>query len=135
MLFRSLGNPNQGLALNIYKTHNLALEIARARDLEERNEAANANWICSSGKPHKDFLRKPRGENSKIWNMMVTNVKNMPDLPCTDDVGIIMGNFVSYYGELYCEKPVDMPTLDRMIGNLTLKLDEKDVAALGRPST
>ena len=26
-----------------------------------------------------------------------------------------------------------MPTLDRMIGNLTLKLDEKDVATLGAP--
>ena len=44
-----------------------------------------------------------------------------------------MGNFVSYYGELYCDKHVDMPTLDRMIGNLTLKLDEKDVATLGAP--
>ena len=44
-----------------------------------------------------------------------------------------MGNFVSYYGELYCDKPVDMPTLDRMIGNLTLKLDEEDVATLGAP--
>ena len=59
--------------------------------------------------------------------MTVKNVKNMPDLPRTDDVGTIMGNFVSYYGELYCDKPIDMPTLDRMIGNLTLKLDEKDV--------
>ena len=38
----------------------------------------------------------------------------------------IMGNFVAYYGELYSDKPVDMPTLDRMIGNLTLKLDEKE---------
>ena len=43
----SLGNPNRGLALDIYRSHNLALEIALARDLEERNEAANANWICS----------------------------------------------------------------------------------------
>ena len=65
--------------------------------------------------------------------MTITNVKNMPDLPCTDNVGTIMGNFVSYYGELYCDKPVDMPTLDMMIGNLTLKLDEKDVATLGAP--
>ena len=44
-----------------------------------------------------------------------------------------MGNFVSYYGELYSDKPVDMLTLDRMIGNLTLKLDEKDLATLGAP--
>ena len=70
----SLGNPNQGLALDIYRSHNLALEIVLARDLEERNEAANANWICSSGKPHKDFIRKPRGKNSKIRNMTITNV-------------------------------------------------------------
>ena len=89
--------------------------------------------ICSSRKPHKDFLRKPRGKNSKIRNMTITNVKNMTDLPRTDDVGTIMGNFVAYYGELYCDKPVDMPTLDRMIGNLTLKLDEKDLATLGAP--
>ena len=36
-------------------------------------------------------------------------------------------------GELYCDKPVDIPTLDRMINNLTLKLDEVDAAALGAP--
>ena len=51
--------------------------------------------------------------------MTITNVKNMPDLPRTDNVGTIMGNFVSYYGELYCDRPVDMLTLDRMICNLT----------------
>ena len=57
----------------------------------------------------------------------------MPDIQRTDDKGIIMDNFVTYYGQLYCEKPVNMPTLDRMIGNLTLKLDEEDAAALGAP--
>ena len=57
----------------------------------------------------------------------------MPDSPCTDDVGIITDNVVTYYGQLYCDKPVNMPTLDRMISNLTLKLDEEDVAALGAP--
>ena len=85
-------------------------------------------WEAPQGLP-----LEAQGENSKIWNMTVTNVKNMLDLPRTDDVGTIIGNFVSYYRELYCDKPVDMPTLDRMIGNLTLKLDEKDVATLGAP--
>ena len=47
----------------------------------------------------------------------------MPDLPHTDNVGIIMENFVTYYGELYYDKLVNIPTLDRMIDNLTLKLD------------
>ena len=120
-----MGNPSRGLALNIYRSHNLALEIALARDLEEKNEAANANWICSSGKPHKDFLRKPKEKNSKIRNMTITKVKNMPDLPRTDDVGIIMDNFVKNYGELYCNKPVNIHILHRMIDNLTLKLDEE----------
>ena len=129
----SLNNPNRGLALNIFRSRNMALEIALARDMEDRAEAANASWICSSGKPHKDFLRKPRGKNSKIRSMTIDNVKNMPDLPRTDDVGIIMDNFVTYYGELYCDKPVNVHTLDRMIDNLTLKLDEADVAALGAP--
>ena len=128
-----LDNPSCGLALGIYKSHNLALEIALARDMEDRAEASNANWIASSGKPHKDFLKKPRGRNSKIRNMTIDNVKNMPDLPRTDNAGIIMDNFVSYYGELYCDKPVNIPTLDRMIANLTLKLDEADAAALGAP--
>ena len=128
-----LDNPSRGLALSTFRSHNLALEIALARDLEERTAASNANWICASGKPHKDFLRKPRGKNSKIRNMTVDNVKNMPDLPRTDDVGIIMDNFVTYYGELYCDKPVNVRTLDKMISNLTLKLDEVDAAALGAP--
>ena len=129
----SLDNPNRGLALHIFKSHNLALDIALARDMEERAEASNANWISTSGKPHKDFLRKPRGKCSKIRGMTIDNVKNMPDLPRTDDVGIIMDNFVNYYGELYCDKPVHIPTLDRMINNLTLKLDEEDTVALGAP--
>ena len=130
----SLDNPNRGLALDTFKACNLALEIALARDMEDRKEAANASWICSSGKPHKDFLRKPRGKNSKIRNMTIGNVKNMPDLPRTDDMGIIMDNFVKYYWELYCDKPVNIHTLDRMIDNLTLKLDEEDAATLGHPS-
>ena len=61
--------------------------------------------------------------------MTVDNVKNMPDIPRTDNVGIIMDNFVTNYGELYCDKHVHIPTLDRMIDNLTLTLDEMDVAA------
>ena len=67
--------------------------------------------------------------------MTIDNVKNMPNIPRTDDIGIIMDNFVTYYGELYCNKPVHIPTLDRMINNLTLKLDEIDVATLGTPIT
>ena len=30
--------------------------------------------------------------------MTIDNVKNMPNLSHTDNVGIIMDNFVSYYG-------------------------------------
>jgi hypothetical protein len=74
-------NPNRRVALNIYRAHNLALEVALARDLEERTEVANTNWISTSGKPHKDFLRKPRGKNSKVRSMTIDNVKNAPDLP------------------------------------------------------
>ena len=67
--------------------------------------------------------------------MTIDNVKNLPNIPQTDDIGIIMDNFVTYYGELYCNKPVHIPTLDRMINNLTLKLDEIDAATLGTPIT
>ena len=51
--------------------------------------------------------------------MTIDNVKNMPDISCMDDVGIITDNFVTYYGQLYRNKPVNMSTLDRMISNLT----------------
>ena len=67
--------------------------------------------------------------------MTIDNVKNMPNTPRTDDVGIIMDNFVTYYRELYCNKPVQIPILDRMIDNLTLKLDKIDAATLGTPIT
>ena len=36
-----------GSALQTYRSHNLALEIALARDVEERAEASNASWIAS----------------------------------------------------------------------------------------
>ena len=65
----------------------------------------------------------------------IYNVKNMPNIPRTDDVGIIMDNFVTYYRELYCNKPVQIPILDRMIDNLTMNLDEIDTATLGTPIT
>ena len=48
----------------------------------------------------------------------------------TDDVGTIMDNFVKYYGELYCNKPINVLILNRMIDSLTLKLDEEDAATL-----
>ena len=67
--------------------------------------------------------------------MTIDNVKNMPNISRTDDVGIIMDNFATYYGELFCDNPVHIPTLDRMINNLTLKLDEIDAATLGTPIT
>ena len=59
----------------------------------------------------------------------------MPNIPRTDDVGIIMDNFVTYYRELYCNKLVQIPIIDRMIDNLTLNLDETDAATLGTPIT
>ena len=61
-----LNNPNRELALKTFWSHNLALDVALARDMEERAEASNASWIASSGKPHKDFLGKPRGETPEL---------------------------------------------------------------------
>ena len=129
----SLDSPYRGQALDTFKACNLALEIALARDMEERNKATNASWICSSRKPHKDFLWKPREKNTIRRNMTIDNVKNVPDHPHTDDMGIIMDNFVKYYRDLYCDKPINVHILDRMIDSLTLKLDEEVAATLGAP--
>ena len=60
-----LNNPNRGLALKMFKTHNLALEIALARDMDKRAEASNASWISASGKPTRTFSRNPGGETPK----------------------------------------------------------------------
>ena len=44
-----MNNPNQALALQTFHSHNLALEIVLARDVEERAQASNASWIANLG--------------------------------------------------------------------------------------
>jgi hypothetical protein len=56
--------------------------------------AIQAKWIQMSGKPNKDFLAKPKRARKRIENMMVDNVKDQPELPRTDDMGVILQNFV-----------------------------------------
>jgi hypothetical protein len=65
-----------------------------------RKEAIQAKWIQMSGKPNKDFLAKPKGARKRIGNMTIDNVKDLPDLPRTDDMGVILQNFVEYYSKL-----------------------------------
>jgi hypothetical protein len=71
-----------------------ALQVAMSKDMAMRKEAIQAKWIQMSGKPNKDFLAKPKGARKRIENMMVDNVKDQPGLPCTDDMEVILQNFV-----------------------------------------
>jgi hypothetical protein len=110
-----------------------ALQVATSKDMAMRKEAIQAKWIQMSGKPNKDFLAKPIGARKRIGNMMIDNVKDLPDLPRTDDMGVILQNFVEYYSKLYEHKAICPVALDRLIANLTLTLDEEEAKELDEP--
>jgi hypothetical protein len=96
-------------------------------------EAIQAKWIQMLGKPNKDFLSKPKGAKKRIGNMTIDNVKDLPDLPRTDVMGVILQNFVEYYSKLYEHKAICPVALDRLIANLTLTLDEEEAEELDEP--
>jgi hypothetical protein len=104
-----------------------------AKDMAMRKEAMETKWIQMAGKPNKDFLAKPKGVRKRIGNMTIDNVKDEPDLPRTDDINIILQNFVDYYAKLYEHKGVCPLALDRLIANLMLNLNEEDIEMLEAP--
>lgn len=106
---------------------------AKAKDMAARKEAMQAKWIQMAGKPNKDFLAKPRGSHKKIGNMTIDNVKDKPDLPRTDDMTVILNNFVAYYGKLYEHKRICPIALNKLISNLTLTLTEDEEKILDEP--
>jgi hypothetical protein len=53
-----------------------------------------------AGKSNKDFLAKLKRTCKHIGNMAVDNVKDKPDLPRTDNINIILQNFVEYCAKL-----------------------------------
>jgi hypothetical protein len=65
--------------------------------------------------------------------MMIDNIKDKPDLPRTDDINVILQNFVKYYAKLYEHKRVCPMALDKLIANLTFNLDDKEVERLEAP--
>jgi hypothetical protein len=98
------------------------LHIVTAKDLAVCKEATEAKWIQMAGKPNKDFLAKPRGAHKMFGSMIIDNVKDQPDLLRTDDIKIILQNFVDYYAKLYEHKEICPIALDKLIGKLTLSL-------------
>jgi hypothetical protein len=70
-----------------------ALSIAIAKDMAMQKEATETKWIQMAG--------KPKGTCKHIGNMTIDNVKDKPDLPRTDDINVILQNFVEYYAKLY----------------------------------
>jgi hypothetical protein len=113
-----------------HRINNTQYLKALSKDQEGRKEASTTKWIRIAGKPNKDFLARPRGGRKRIANMTVENRKDEPDLPRTNDINVILENFVNYYGELYAHKKVNKTTLDRLIQNLTLTLTDKERATL-----
>ena len=69
-----------------------------AKDAEERQEASMSKWIRLAGIPNREYLAKPRSSRAKVANMTVDNVKDDPTGDRTDDINIILDNFVKYYG-------------------------------------
>jgi hypothetical protein len=54
-----------------------------------------------AGKSNKDFPAKLKGTCKCIGHMTTNNIKNKPDLPRTDNINVILQNFVEYYAKLY----------------------------------
>jgi hypothetical protein len=65
--------------------------------------------------------------------MTIDNVKDQPHLPRTDDINVILHNFVEYYSKLYEHKRICPVALDRLIKNLTLMLDMEETEELDKP--
>jgi hypothetical protein len=107
--------------------------MAKSKDMAMRKEAIQAKWIQMLGKPNKDFLAKPKGARKRIGNMTVDNIKDQPGLPHTDNMGVILQNFVEYYSKLYEHKAICPVALDRLIANLTLTLDDEEAEELDEP--
>jgi hypothetical protein len=123
------------ITLACYNEKKIDLERIVAEEDFLKEERSKAKWANIAGKPEKDFLRQGRPNRGKkrMFPMSISNEKDKPDLPHTDDPDIILGNFVKYYGELYKHKPVHYPTLDKLIQNLTITLDADEEEEMAKP--
>jgi hypothetical protein len=110
-----LGSSNRAATIIALHQHTRALHVATAKNMAIRKEAIEAKWIQMSEKPNKDFLAKPQASRKRIGNMTIDNVKDQPDFPRTDDINIILHNFVEYYSKLYEHKKICPVALDRFI--------------------
>jgi hypothetical protein len=131
--FMQLNHPHRATTRHYWEQYCKALNIAVAKDMAMRKEAMETKWIQMAGKPNKDFLAKPKSMRKRIGNMTIDNVKDEPDLSRTNDINIILQNFVDYYAKLYEHKGVCPLALDRLIANLMLNLNEEDVEMLEAP--
>jgi hypothetical protein len=128
-----VGSPNRAATRVALHQYTRALHIATVKDMAIRKEAIEAKWIQTSGKPNKELLTKPRAARKRIGNMTIDMVKNQPHLPRTDDVNVILHNFVEYYSKLYEHKRIYPVALNRLIKNLTLMLDVEEAEELDKP--
>jgi hypothetical protein len=112
--------PKWDKAKQLMRTHAIEAWEKKVKDMAIRKEAIEAKWIQTSGKPNKEFLAKPRAARKRIGNMTIDNIKDQPHLPRTDDINIILHNFVEYYSKLYEHKRICPVALNRLIKNLTL---------------
>jgi hypothetical protein len=120
----------QGPTITALTNSTRALQVATSKDIAICKEAIQAKWIQMLGKHNKDFLAKPIGARKRIT---IDNIKDLPDLLRTDNMGVILQNFVEYYSKLYEHKAICPVALDRLIANLTLTLDEEKAKELDEP--
>lgn len=130
-----LGDPQRDRVLTSYKETILEKEVWEEKADQRREDIRLTKLNRVAGTSDKDALARPRLRAKNRLNMTVDNVKDRPDLPRTGDLKTILDNFTKYYTELYKHKPVHYPTLDRMIENLTLDIDELDKENLSKPIT
>ena len=129
------GSQNRPLLVKMALEARMVLEKSIELNQQRIDDATRVKRICTDGKVNKVFFNRKRGVFKKIGNMTVSNNKDMPEDPRTNDEGIIHENFVKYYSTLYKDKMIHGKSLNDMIENLDLDLNAEQREALEGPIT
>lgn len=129
------GSVNRPLLVSMAAEAKLQLEMSIELNNKKIDEATRAKRICNDGKVNKEYFHRKRSAFKKIGNMSISNIKDKPDEPRTDDENIIHKNFVEYYSTLYSDKQIHGKSLNDMIENLDLDLNRDQRDTLEEPIT
>lgn len=102
----------------------------------KKKELAEIRAVKYKGKCNTHFLRPGflRNSKAKVTNMTADGSED-PKAPRTSDHQIMADNFYKFYKDLYSEKEIDVPTLERMLEQVDLKLNRNLLRRLDKPAS